>query len=69
MIANLFKKSNDLNYFISGFLILIGAFSNQFEVISTEGSLSQTYASIIVFLIAFSVMIFMDVYLKQQNFF
>ena len=40
MIANLFKKSNDLNYFISGFLILIGAFSNQFEVVSTKGSLS-----------------------------
>ena len=68
MIANLFKKSNDLNYFISGFLILIGAFSNQFEVVSTEGSLSQTYASIIIFLIAFSGMIFMDIYLKQQNF-
>ena len=69
MIANLFKKSNYLNYFISGFLILIGAFSNQFEVVSSKGSLSQTYASIIIFLIAFSVMIFMDVYLKQQNFF
>tara|TARA_B110000444_G_scaffold153029_1_gene143191 strand:+ start:414 stop:1337 length:924 start_codon:yes stop_codon:yes gene_type:complete len=69
MIANFFKKSNYLNYFISGFLILLGAFSNQFEAVSAEGSLSQIYASTTIFLIAFSVMIFMDVYLKQQNFF
>ena len=68
MIANLFKKSNDLNYFISGFLILLGSFLNQFEVVGAEGSLSQTHASIILFLIAFAFMIFTDSYLKQQNF-
>ena len=69
MIANLFKKSNDLNYFITGFLILLGSFLNQFEAVSAEGVLSQTYDSIILFLIAFSFMIFTDSYLKQQNFF
>ena len=69
MIANLFKKSNYLNYFISGFLILLGSFLNQFEGVSAERGLSQTYDSIILFLIAFAFMIFTDSYLKQQNFF
>ena len=68
MIANLFKKSSHLNYFISGFLILSGAFLNQFEANSDEAILYQIYASTILFFIAFSVMIITDTFFKQNKF-